>query len=670
MDKNLLIIMGLALLIVLPIMWAIISHIDKKDKIKTNTGFSLIKKSANSPIFKIYKFLMRLPFTRKYMNNLTRRYDILCPGDQKTAIKESVKTFSITAIVCLILSYFLFFKSPTLQGGIISVLMVYIINSEVTSTLVKSAERRLLKQIVDFISNVRHNYYIKKMVDVAISMSLDSCGKELKPHAVKLYEIVTSNNIKNEVEKYNAATNNKYLKMFLSLCMSVIEYKDKEINGQNLFAANLEHLKKEVNIELLKLDRIKHLFSGVIFVTIFPCLAIGLIKSFALDMMPQLTVFYDSKIGYIYIFATYLITVVIYYLLNQLRETKKQIAKDYRHLLKYEKIFFIKKALDNYTEKHYGKMLILKDNLRRIGETMSPRQFVLQRIKTSIFVFLSCLCIVLFLHANEKNNLLTKAPEVQFMQNPPQNAKTIETAENIIIELTNLYKTISVTKEDIANKISELENFKNTQTTEEMSEIISTRINKYDNEYFKWYELVICIAGGVIGFFIPGLILFYKKKIMQLSMEDEVNQFSSIVFMLMYIDHMTVKDILIELETFAVIFKQSLQECINEYNSGDIEALVKMKERESYEPFKRMVDNFIRCDVISIDKAFDEISSDRENYHDRRKQENEFTVQKKSDLAKPLSFVPAVLVIAYLIIPLMWASLQELSGFSETINIL
>ena len=78
MDKDLLLIMGIALAIVLPITWAIISKIDKRDKIKTNTGFTLLKKSKKSPTYKIYRYLL-LTFTKRYMNNLTRRYDILCP---------------------------------------------------------------------------------------------------------------------------------------------------------------------------------------------------------------------------------------------------------------------------------------------------------------------------------------------------------------------------------------------------------------------------------------------------------------------------------------------------------------------------------------------------------------------------------------------------------------
>ena len=93
-----------------------------------------------------------------------------------------------------------------------------------------------------------------------------------------------------------------------------------------------------------------------------------------------------------------------------------------------------------------------------------------------------------------------------------------------------------------------------------------------------------------------------------------------------------------------------------------------MKENESFPPFRRMVDNLIRCDMIPIELAFDEIASDRESYHDRRKLENEISLQKRSDIAKPLSFIPMVLVMIYLIIPLVMESLKELNSFSETIQ--
>ena len=144
------------------------------------------------------------------------------------------------------------------------------------------------------------------------------------------------------------------------------------------------------------------------------------------------------------------------------------------------------------------------------------------------------------------------------------------------------------------------------------------------------------------------------------AMEDEVVQFNSIIYMMMYSDYITVADILEQMEIFSVIFKPTLRECLNEYNSGDIEALERMMERETNASFRHLVANLIRCDDLPISKAFNEIASDRENYFERRKQDDEFSLQRKADNIKPLAFLPSILVMIYLILPVVVISLKAL----------
>jgi hypothetical protein len=248
------------------------------------------------------------------------------------------------------------------------------------------------------------------------------------------------------------------------------------------------------------------------------------------------------------------------------------------------------------------------------------------------------------------------------------NTKQLDQIEECILRYIEVYKKEKVNEELILSKLSEEKNYFSAIIKENIAKEIVNRIIQYQSEYFHWYELILCFGISVIAYFIPYWMVLYKKRILHMSMEDEVNQFNSIIYMLMYIDHMTVKDLLEQMELFAYVFKPSLQECINDYNSGDIEALTRMKEKESFGPFRRLVDNLIRCDMIAIDKAFDDIASDRENYHDRRKQENEISIQRRADIAKPLSFVPAVLVTIYLLLPLLAASLKELESFRESLS--
>jgi hypothetical protein len=245
--------------------------------------------------------------------------------------------------------------------------------------------------------------------------------------------------------------------------------------------------------------------------------------------------------------------------------------------------------------------------------------------------------------------------------------KQQELMSETILRYVDKYKEEEVATEQLIMELKNEGTFYNTLINEEIAAEIVIRTQKYQSEYLKWYEYIVCIMISVVAYYVPYLIILYRKKVLSMVMEDEVNQYNSIIYMMMYIDHVTVLDLLEQMELFAGVFKQSIQECINDYNSGDIEALNRMKENETFGPFKRLVDNLIRCDMIPIEKAFDEIASDRENYHDRRKQENEISIQRRADTVKPLSFIPAVLVTIYLLLPMLVAGLNMLEEFKESV---
>lgn len=668
-DKQLLLVMAIALMVVLPMVMVILREIDRKDKIKNNIGSTLsTSKKKNYILRKIYHTLSGIPLTRNYLEQIRRRYEILYPGEEKEVVAQTIKTALVTWFTCFIAVAFLFFRQPNFINLWIGILLIYVINNEIIGYMINRTETKLLEDMVIFLSEVRHNYHVNRMVDDAVLAAMDDLGYEMKMHAQKLYDILMSNNLKEEITNYNSVTHNKYLKMFLSLCVGVLEYSDKKVRRQYLFTANIENLKKEINMEILKQKKLHFLFSGITFVTIAAIVPINSIKQFGISMMPELDTFYNGKSGIILVTITLITSMVVYSINNNLKESKQPLPKKYHYIKRIEKIKAIKQALDNYTEKHYGKMLVLRDTLKRMGEAITPRQMLLQRMIAALIAFALSLMLMFYIHQNNRYNQLTKVGELA-SDFTVMNSNQLDMIKEIVLVKVNEYRDRKeVTKEEVLQELAKERTFYNNPLNEQIADQIVNQVMQYNQEYLKWYELILTFAVGTIAFYIPYWMLQFKKKILRMNMEDEVNQFHSIIYMMMYIDHVTVKDLLEELELFAVVFRQSLQECINNYNSGEMEALAKLKEREAYPPFRRLVDNLLRCDVMSIEKAFDEISSDRENYHDRRKQENEISVQKRADIAKPLSWLPTGLVMAYLTLPLLLASIQELQMFNEAMH--
>ena len=135
-------------------------------------------------------------------------------------------------------------------------------------------------------------------------------------------------------------------------------------------------------------------------------------------------------------------------------------------------------------------------------------------------------------------------------------------------------------------------------------------------------------------------------------------------------DSISILNILEFMEDFAVLFKDSIHTCINDFDAGDIEALNKMKETEKFEPFRRIVNGLIISDKIGICNAFDEISTDQVYYQDKRKLDNEMLLAKKGVIGKIIANIPLILTIGlYLITPFVVESLNQLKEFTYEWNL-
>ena len=153
-------------------------------------------------------------------------------------------------------------------------------------------------------------------------------------------------------------------------------------------------------------------------------------------------------------------------------------------------------------------------------------------------------------------------------------------------------------------------------------------------------------------------------------MDEEVIQFYSVITMLMYVERMGVNKILEALEQFAVIFRRSISDCLNDYHNGEIKALQDMRNKEGCEAFRKLTDKFIICDRIGVRNAFDDLQTDREFYIEKQKQDAELALRKKVLLGQFISFVPLVLTIAgYLIIPFAKESVAMLSEFTKGMSL-
>ncbi|MEG1142120.1 MAG: hypothetical protein RSE41_06725, partial [Clostridia bacterium] len=243
-------------------------------------------------------------------------------------------------------------------------------------------------------------------------------------------------------------------------------------------------------------------------------------------------------------------------------------------------------------------------------------------------------------------------------------AQALNNRDKVYIEK---YKDKNLSKEELKSQLID----ENTGKTDEVSaERIYNKINKLKTAYFKYWQLIIGIFVGIIGYMAPTLLLIIRNKIREMEKENEIMQFQSIILMLMYIERIDVQTILEWLARFSYAFKEPISTALNNYESGAIEALEELKDAVPYKDFVRIVEQLESAvERIPIKSAFDELETERGFYHDRRKEGNERLVQKKVSYGKVLGFTPMVILIGgYLVAPLMIVSIMQMMTYFSSMT--
>ncbi len=665
-DSILYLIIAFSILFVLLLSIVIINS-KKKNRLWVARRMLRTKSYAFDQTFlSIYYYLKNLPLTRNYIERLSSRFRMSSPCDRKTIARKTVTTCLISWLFSLLAFVFIFVSNQRFITLIIVGFTIYIVNSEVVGRLAKIFEISTLHELQKLIANVEHYFYVEYRVDDAVYRSLDHLSPNMKVAADQIYQLLLSDEKEEALREYYENIPNKFLKAFVSQCVGAMERGEQIVDGSPLFIRNLENLHREIDIEIDKLQRLSMEFLGVILCVIAPIFFIDFVKQFAISLKENMDVFYYGKEGFLLDIGLLLVIGCIYTIMRKSAEYTPYYQANNRWLFILDRVPFIKRAMDNYCDNKATKLERLKRELRNSGHNMRARHFLLRSFLLSVCVGFIAIGVTLYLQEISRQQLLVvERTDVEVLTSAAKESQ-YETMGKIIEAYTLTYLSETqdwpVTKDVLIEKLKREGTIYNQIIQEVLADEIYRRVEKYKKEYFSFIDLVLCLVLGYLAYYIPKGMLVFNSTVSKEAMEDEVNQFNALICMLMHIESMTVKQILEELEAFAVVFKQSLRVCLNDYGSGDRIALKEMKDREPYEPFSRIIDNLIRCDAMPIYQAFHEINVERDGYMAKRKLANEKSIRKRVVRAYVLAAVPFILLFAYGLVPTLMTSMGELNA--------
>ncbi len=630
---------------------------------------------------RFYLFCTKVPVFRRYVLKLRRRLEIINLDDEYLTRKQAAQIMFRTLFIAFPVTIFIILltKSNTLLMSTLLLLEVFLIESIITG-MVDKIDNNLLKQQIDMFSEIRHAYHETNMIEEAIYEVAQIDEVEVSRQAEKIYEVLISDDPEMELEKYYDIAPNSFLKEFAGISYLTKEFGDrKDKDGASLFLKNLNNITQEMQLEILKRDKLDYVFQSLSIISTVPILFLEPLKNWAISQFSFTKQFYNGKLGFFLQIAIIVLTFICYVLTRKLKDngsvdTGRNMENPWEAKL-YKKPW-AKKIIDLFIPKQGTKQQRkIAQLLKEAASKLKIEWLYVDRIAITFATFLVSMFVFWQVHNITVNYVYTEPVSNYNLigsMSASDEKKGMEKTlrDNKYLDLFRSRRNVTV--DDIKKDMSKDKYYKDAteEQIQEDAERVLDKLHTIQQENFKWFELLLSFAFAGIGYYVPIGILMFQKRMRQMEMENEVMQFQTIILMLMKIERVNVEMILEWLERYSNIFRAPISKCVNNFESGPWEALEELKNDIAFPQLIRIVESLQSAvEKIPIRQAFDELDTERAYYQEKRKESNERLISRKGLIGKVIGFAPMVcLFVGYLIIPLCVIGLTSMVEAFSTMS--
>ena len=152
---------------------------------------------------KLYVAYIRIPYIKRYILKLRRRLEIINIDDEYNTRKDAAKimTKALAILIPVIIVTIIITHSNYILMVTLLLFELFMTDSLIDGSVDK-LDDNLLKQQIDFFSEIRHAYHEFNMVEEAIYQVSQDDEKDVSRQGEKIYDILIADDPETELEKY------------------------------------------------------------------------------------------------------------------------------------------------------------------------------------------------------------------------------------------------------------------------------------------------------------------------------------------------------------------------------------------------------------------------------------------------------------------------------------
>lgn len=629
---------------------------------------------------KAYVQFQRLPLLRKYIWKIRKRLEVLDSFDEYAMRRQTMNIALITLSSTAVLVLLFCLISRDLFAIFFVIFGAVVVNGVMITTFVNRVEDRLLKQSITLYEDTRHHFQRTKNVEEAIYEASLTAPHESARHGERIYEMLTADDQQRALDVYYEVAPNKYYKMFTGFSFLVSEFGDRIVKNSSMYLSSIAKLIQDVNYEILRRERLNYLLKGLSTIAVLSVLMIKPIEMWAKTYFPVMNDFYASKFGFFVKMFFFLVVLLCYSLIKKLlaNDEARYVAKNECFLWEkflYTRMVLVRWLVDRFTptpnkKAHFQLTLLMKD----ANSYLTIEWLYVQRLLLSAIIFIGSIAIFLYMHVVSVNHVLHDPLRGTGIFGKLGAAEMEIARKNTAFDrsvLATLNEATTVSPASLVTLVSTM-----TRTSPNDPALIYTAnriFQKYEEiqrEYFKWWELLICMLLTLAAYYMPLWLLVFQKKFRYMEMQDEVDQFHMVISILAQFERMDVETVLEWMERYSVIFKDPIKNCLNNYSSGQEEALEILGEDISFVSFVRIVEKLrLAVEKIPLLQAFDDLELTKEYYAEKRKEHFNRLIERKAFWGRAFGLTPSMyLIFLYLVVPMLYLSMLQAGASFEQIQ--
>lgn len=600
-------------------------------------------------------------FTRSRFREIERIYATFACYDVNQIESETVKVFENAVKTSVAIPVLTGIAMRDILMFSLAVLVGYIYYNIAISKASDKINEKIHNELAVCIQSIRDKYKESDNIPKAV-LDCDT-GTMLEKPMAEIYEILTDKQGQERLDKFTALSPVRLIKTLATCCFIVNETGDsRDANTDSAFADDLISIRQEVDAEIRRLFNIRIAFKSLPLIALLGIFIMPIEEWYLLNQIPGTSKLIKGTYGMVLKVLIVVITAVAYYAISIIMRPSVVSESDRGQ--------FIDQLLINRRFKLFIKDILPKSQ-KRIDSVMNKIHGALSqkdlyyiyasKVFYSALAFIAALLFSVAFVFLTRNYMYTNYKPLNFTAQSPMK----EELYLQVVAMDAEYMTYDEPLDDeellkfCKGRLRGLKELELMQQRDRLQE----KYKIYTNMIWKWQWGLIPIIASIVCWFIPEMVLMFRKSLVQYEATEDVMQLQTMAIILSATD-MDVFKGLYWMEKQSSIHKEILRYCFHEYTSDPIGSLENLKSKTDNVEFRKIINKLESASVkLSLAEAFSDMKLDKQQYMYIRDKTQAENLESKKQNAKLACVVPGGLaLIGLFVLPIIILGFTQLTS--------